>query len=196
MAMTAIVSELFRKNEKIGPYQRSGLWRHLVAVGLCTRMIALRLKFVNFEDMFLAGLLHDIGIILEDQYFHEPFCQMMLSLDESKTLTEVEHDYLDFDHTMFGGEVAKLWGFPEGVKAPIRYHHTSQCCQQEHINTVHCVEVANMLCTMVGVPSVGMKLVKFNPTAIASLGLDQVDISVLAEDLHQELTTHTTLLNI
>ena len=36
LAVTASVSELFKRDDKIGPYCRSQLWRHLVSVGnLC-----------------------------------------------------------------------------------------------------------------------------------------------------------------
>ncbi len=64
LAITASVSKLFRQEEAIGSYLRSQLWQHLVSVGVCARLIAMRREFENFEDMFLAGLLHDIGIIL------------------------------------------------------------------------------------------------------------------------------------
>ena len=73
LAMTASVSQLFKQDETIGTFRRAGLWRHFVSVGLAARLIAMRLKFANFEDMFLAGLLHDIGIVFEDQYAHRDF---------------------------------------------------------------------------------------------------------------------------
>lgn len=59
LAITASVSELFKKEEAVGSYLRSHLWRHLVSVGICARLIAMRRQFENFEDVFLAGLLHD-----------------------------------------------------------------------------------------------------------------------------------------
>jgi len=35
LTMAASVAELFRKDEAIGPYRRSELWRHMVSVGIC-----------------------------------------------------------------------------------------------------------------------------------------------------------------
>ena len=73
LAMAASVGRLFRQDELIGLYRRSELWRHLVSVGICARLIAMRLRFAEFEDMFLAGsflmfeaLLVVAGVLVSD----------------------------------------------------------------------------------------------------------------------------------
>lgn len=193
LAITAGVSQLFRKDETIGPYRRSNLWRHLVSVGICARMIALGRRINNFEEAFLAGLLHDVGIIFEDQCAHDLFSEVIRSLDESKTLPENERSYLGFDHTTLGERIAQVWGFPESVRAAIRYHHMSADYAGDEIQVVRCVEVANVLCTLKGIWSVGLKLVKLSQPALAGLSLAREDISVLAEDLQHELTQNASL---
>jgi HD-like signal output (HDOD) protein len=196
LAMTASVSELFKQDQAVGTYRRSGLWRHLVSVGICARLIALRRSLNNFEDAFLAGLLHDIGIILEDQHVHEGFCEVMAALSQGKTLSETERAYWGFDHTALAGKVAETWGFPEGVKMAIRYHHMSVNYRGDEIDVVRCVEVANLLCTLKGIPSVGLKLVKVSQPALAGLSLTKEDIAVLAEDLDEEIAASANLFQV
>ncbi len=196
LAMTISVSELFQKDETVGRYRRSDLWRHMVSVGICSRMIAMRLKFTNFEDMFLAGLLHDIGIVLEDQHLHDHFSAVMHSLSGETTLAAAERAGFGFDHTMLGEEVAKLWGFPEAARATIRYHHMSAHYRGAHVDIVRCVEVANLLCTLKGISSIGHKLVKFSRPTFAGLALSKDDIAVLAEDLDNELASNASLFQI
>ena len=193
MAMTASVSELFKKEEHVGSYQRSNLWRHLVSVGICARLIALRRKLRDFEDAFLAGLLHDIGIVLEDQHVHKAFCRVIETLDPQQTLVAVEQRELGFDHTQLGEQVAKAWNFPESIIASIRHHHASVSYRGEAINVVRCVEVANLLCTLTDASSVGMKLVRVSQPAMAGLSLTRDDISVLAADLKEELARNASL---
>jgi len=196
LAMTASVSELFKEDETIGPYCRPNLWRHLVSVGICARLIALRRKVRNFEDAFLAGLLHDIGIILEDQHVHESFCEVMRALDENETLADNERACLGFDHALLGEKVAETWGFPEVIKAAIRHHHASLNYQGDGIAVVRCVEVANLICTLKGIPSVGLKLVRFSQPALTGLSLSKEDIAVLAEDLDHELAQNAGLFQL
>ena len=196
LAMTASVSELFKTDGQIGFYRRSQLWRHLVSVGICARLIAMRQRQANFEDAFLAGLLHDIGIILEDQHMHARFEELMLNLDRQKSLQENERERLGFDHTVLGERVADAWSFPEAIKAAIRYHHASQSYRGEHLKIVQCVEVANLICSLKDICSVGPNLVKFPATAISGLSLTKDDIVVLAGDLDRELSLHDGLLTV
>ncbi|MEN6498396.1 MAG: HDOD domain-containing protein [Thermoguttaceae bacterium] len=196
IAMTASVSDLFRGTETIGPYRRGGLWRHLVAVGLCARLIAMRRKLDSFEDAFLAGLLHDIGLVLADQYAHLPFSQVIGKLEPTRTLCDVERSVMGFDHTMLGEKIGERWGFPEAVQAAIRHHHASVNYRGDHIAIVRCVEVANIICTLKEISSVGLKVVRNSPPALAGLSLTGADLKVLAEDLDREMTQNAVLFSL
>ncbi len=193
LAMTASVSHLFRQDECIGTYKRGMLWRHLVSVGLCGRLIAMRLKFANFEDMFLAGLLHDVGIVLEDQYAHPAFVAAIQALPAAKNLPDVERQYLGFDHTMLGECVAECWSFPEPMRAVIRHHHSVPIYQGEHMALLQCVEVANLMCSLKGVASVGVAMIRVAQPTLNGLGLTRQDLVVLSEDLDQEIAQNNTL---
>jgi putative nucleotidyltransferase with HDIG domain len=193
LAMTASVSELFGQDETIGCYRRTELWRHLVAVGICARLIAMRSGFNNFEDMFLAGLMHDIGIILEDQHLHDSFRETIQSLAPGKTLSEVERHHLGFDHTALAAKVTKNWGFPDAVIATVRHHHGSTSYRGEDLQIIHCVEVANLICSLKKISSVGLNLVQFPKSAIAGLSLTKDDVMVLVGDLDRELALNQSL---
>ena len=193
LAITASVSDLFKKNEPIGTYHRTDLWRHCIAVGVCARLAAMRLRLANFEDAFLAGLLHDLGIILEDQHAHEQFKAAMLALDPHRTLIEIEREYLGFDHTLVGERLAARWNMPEAVRAAMRHHHSSAAYRGGEMAVLHCVELANMICTLRQIPSVGLNLLRPSTDAIRGLGLRKEDVVVLAQDLDRELKAHQDL---
>lgn len=196
LALTASVAELFTHDEAIGTYRRCALWQHLVAVGLCARLIAMRRRMPNFEDVFIAGLLHDIGIVLEDQYVHEPFRRAIESLDDTVALADREREILGFDHMRFGAKVAESWRFPESVKAAIGYHHKSITYRGDAIVIVQCVEVANLICTLSGYPSVGRRLVHPCQPALTALGLNREHLVVLVQDLEKELAKNKSLLDM
>ncbi len=196
LAMTAGVADLFRNDEAIGPYRRVELWRHLVAVGIGARMVAMRMRFTNFEDMFLAGLLHDLGIILEDQYSHRAFCQVVQSLQPEGNLIEVERQVLGFDHAVLGQCVAEDWRFPEPVRAAMGYHHNSAAYQGPSADVVRCVEVANLLCSLKGITSVGVKLRLGRLEGLRALALTKEDLVVMAADLDRELARQAELFNV
>lgn len=196
LAMLASVAELFQRDETIGTYRRLALWKHLVCVGLAARMIALRRRFSNSEDMFLAGLLHDVGLILADQYAHEGFCRVMNALRADATLCTVERELLGFDHAELGAAVAENWRFPEPMVAAMAYHHKTPAYRGPSGDVVYCVEVANFICSVKGYTSIGVNLARCSPAAVQGLALTKDDILVLSEDLDREVEQNSTLFEI
>lgn len=196
LAMTASVSEIFRKDGRAGPYQRSLLWRHLVSVGICARLVASRCRLASFEDAFLAGLLHDIGIILEDQHAHARFRRIMSALREDTTLSAVEKTHLGFDHCQLGDRIAEEWRFPPTVRAAIRFHHASHEYDGEEAEIVRCVEIANVICTIKGISSVGMRLVRPSLQVFRMMGFRKEDLVILAVDLDREIERNQGLFEL
>jgi len=196
LAVTASVSQLFNKDVECGAYNRKTLWRHLVGVALCARLIALRLRVGAFEEVYLAGLLHDIGIILEDQYLHPRFLAVLGALQPGTPLADRERDQFGFDHAALGGEVAKAWKLPNGIADTIAWHHGSSGYAGQYVNTVRCVELANYLCSMKGLSSVGLQLVAFPREAILGLGIGKTDLIVIAEDFDHELNEQQAMFQI
>ncbi len=187
LAMTASVSKLFTGEVAIGTYRRGALWRHLVSVGICGRLIATRVKAEEPEEAFLAGLLHDIGIVLEDQYLNEQFVEVMESLQNDSVLSEVENEVIGFDHSRLGGKLAEAWRFPRPVADAILYHHDSTRHRGANATIVQCVEVANYACSVKGIPSIGRNFVRFPQAAIEGLSLTRADFVALVQDLDREL---------
>lgn len=196
LAMTAGVADLFKNDDAIGPYRRGQLWRHLVSVGIGARMVAMRLRFSNFEDVFLAGLLHDLGIILEDQYGHRAFCQLLQALRPEVSLVEAERLAMGFDHAVLGQCVAEEWRFPEPVRATMGYHHNSGAYQGPSADVVRCVEVANLLCSLKGITAMGITLRLGPLDGVRALALTKQDLVVMASDLDRELARQADLFNV
>ena len=196
LAVTASVSEVFHKDQEIKTYSRARLWRHLVSVAISSRMIAARQKMDSFEEAFLAGLLHDLGIVLEDQYCHERFVAMVTHLSPEQTLLQAEQEYLGFDHTRLGSRMADEWKFPEEVKDIMRFHHMPQNYRGPHGKTLACVVLANLLCTLKGVSSMGMNLLRPTLWSMEALGMNKNDVKVLATDLDKEFEANHALFKL
>lgn len=196
LAVTATVSELFRSSEAVNTYDRGGLWRHLAATGICARMIAVRTRIQGFEDAFLSGLLHDVGIILLDQNCHDRFKQIILSLNSETMLSDVERKFLGWDHAELGARVAEDWRLPKTTISSIRHHHAPQNAPDPNDAIVHAVALANLVVTLKGHSSVGMNLIGLSESSLDALKLAKSDLKVFAEDLDRELELNRQLFDI
>ena len=98
------------------------LWAHAFAVGVLCERLAKR-HHQNPEEMFMAGLLHDIGraiigIRLDLTYFEGT----MASID-SEALIKEEINKYGLDHAEAGAIILQQWDFPEDLQRTVAEHH-------------------------------------------------------------------------
>ncbi len=196
LAVTASVSEAFKDDARFSSYSRPDLWVHMVSVAVCARLIATRRKMASFEEAFLAGLLHDFGIVLEDQYCQPNFAVAMMGLTSEKSLPQIEQESIGFDHCRLGARVADAWKFPTETIDAIRFHHAPHNYRGDHPKILACVDLANLICTLKGVSSIGINSLRPSLWSLQTLEMDKEDIKVIAADLDHELELNELLFKL
>jgi|UniRef100_A0A7C3WPN0 putative nucleotidyltransferase with HDIG domain len=101
-----------------------GLWRHSVSCALMADLLARELTLTERTTSFTAGLLHDIGKIVLSLFVDQKFSEIM-SLVESQGISfhQAEKTVLGIDHAEMGGEMARIWDFPDRLRSAILHHH-------------------------------------------------------------------------
>ncbi len=188
LVLSAYVADLFRARGGHGTYTRRGLWNHLVGVGAVARLIARACAQVPPQEAYLAGLLHDVGLILLDQYLHRPFCQVVDALRGDRPICEVEREILGFDHAVLGEYVAARWQLPEPLTTAIRYHHEADRYDGPQAAIVHVVALANTLSHRKGRTSLGVRDADLpSPQTFAALELREQEVAEIWERVDEVL---------
>ena len=126
MIVTQSLRDIFKGNNSNNAFSRNRLWLHCAAVSICSQMIMERIFGLNGEDAFLCGILHDIGMIVEDQTAPDLFYRVCSTYDEySKLITDYEKEIVGTDHCEIGHLLAKDWQLPIEVQESIQHHHTT-----------------------------------------------------------------------
>jgi len=124
MVVTEALKDIFKERKNSGPFSRHLLFLHCAASAICCQMISERIFGQNGEDAFLCGILHDIGMIVEDQVVPDLFseaCREYQSGQES--ITDAEHRMIGTDHCTLGQALARDWKLPAEVQEGIKKHH-------------------------------------------------------------------------
>lgn len=197
LALTVYVANLFKIDNGFGIYSREQLWNHLTGVASAARLIARACGRVAPEEAYLAGLLHDLGIILIDQHLHRLFCQVVVTVSEEISTCRAEQNILDFDHAELGAHAAAKWAFPESIASAIRFHHTPERCEGESRSLVQVVALANYLCSRTGLTSIGVHNVSLpDETCFSELGISKDRLSTIWEELEPTLEGAAVLAEI
>ncbi|NVM03080.1 MAG: HDOD domain-containing protein [Candidatus Helarchaeota archaeon] len=147
LALRQKVCELFESNDYLFGYTRISLWKHSVAVALCSKLIYRREFRERGENIYATGLLHDIGVIVLDQFLHPRFVDILKkSKNEKNNLVNTESALLGFNHADIGAAIAKDWGFPDEMVKAIRNHHNLDSVIDEYTKSTLTTYIANYIC--------------------------------------------------
>ncbi len=101
-------------------------WRHAAAVAVTSKHLAERARTEAREDAFTAGLLHDIGKLIQAQYFPSYFDKVWTCVRlERLPYSEAEKKARIIDHCQMGAVLARKWRLPDRLVRVVRRHHTA-----------------------------------------------------------------------
>ncbi len=185
LCVVQAVVQAFESRQRGLDYKQ--FWVHSAAVGILAEQLWLRLGEVSStlpDDVYVAGLLHDVGILVLDQFFPSEYQQIASQLSAlARPRSEVEREHLDTDHGAIGGLLLSRWTLPEVVADAVAFHHQVDMIPEDSRTPCLCVAAAEAVCADRGLgladegsggPSAEV--------ALASLGLSPGDVAeVLAE---------------
>ncbi len=137
IAMAANLIRYFSHKSNILDYK--SFWIHsLTAAYLCCFVAESKdFSLCSPNDkhiLFLAGLLHDIGILIYDQFFHEQFEKIIevAVKNETSFLTAEKKVVPSEMHSLLGGELLNIWKIDPAIVSAVRFHHAPDKAPQNH----------------------------------------------------------------
>lgn len=199
LALSASVCDLFKQDTAIEHYTRNGLWKHSVGVAVTAKLIAQKTDFSVGDYVFSTSIMHDIGIVMLDQYLHD-YLVTCLSHPEclQQGLHKIEHEILGFSHQDLAGKVVQDWQLPQEFVETCLYHHRprSAAYNFQVINSI--VYMANVLCDARKFGFVECSEISsgdFN-FALRTLDFKKADVAVILEEIPLQLENAADLINL
>jgi putative nucleotidyltransferase with HDIG domain len=191
VALTASVLNMFGGSEtKDGEnFDRKAFWIHSLAVAGTAKLIASRVRLPSAEDIFVAGLMHDIGKLVLDQFVHEQFVEVLKVVKEKNIhIKEAENEVLDgVNHCQVGAWLATRWKLPTALVQMIGFHHRP-ALDDQFLKPVSCVHLADILVRTLGIGNGGDNTVpQICPEAWEALGLSFDDLSAIFTAMEDEI---------
>jgi putative nucleotidyltransferase with HDIG domain len=188
MIVTDALRNIFEEGQDEDIFSRSRLWLHSVAVSICSKMISERIFGRVSEDAYLCGILHDIGIIVEDQVAHDLVLQICKTYTpDSKPITEYEREVMGTDHCEIGYILAREWKIPVEVQEGIRYHHNLERKISPSSET-GIVQMADYLFSELNYPAISGIEANLSPDMADYLRDNSYEFKALLQDLPGEIS--------
>ena len=99
-------------------------WRHSLGCALVTQRMAKKIGYSEPEKAYLAGLLHDLGFLVNSILYTEDFRECLRRAAEQHVPLHVtEEQVLGFTHGETGQLLSEHWGLPKELVDAARCHH-------------------------------------------------------------------------
>jgi putative nucleotidyltransferase with HDIG domain len=100
-------------------------WAHSILSSVIARELAKEIGYKVKGEAFVAALIHDIGIFITSQFFHEEYNKLTeLIKTEHYDLYQAEKELYGATHADIGGWLLERWNFPPQLVEAIKYHHS------------------------------------------------------------------------
>lgn len=122
---------------------KGDLLAHSQQVAWCSYLLALELDYRHPSEAYAAGLLHDLGLALL-QEFPRPELTAVLALSEAEPASTPEDLALGASHAHVGARLLERWQQPPSIVKAVAYHHAPDRAPgaQRLTRIVHLAELA------------------------------------------------------
>jgi HD-like signal output (HDOD) protein len=168
------------------PYKLADFWRHSVAAALIAQSLGRHLKrycVVDPDELFCAGLMHDIGRLVLGLCEPQRLSAAVASAAQSG-LTLHAAETPQVNHQQAGAVLAHHWGFAPPLVAAIGLHHDPLQAEHSCRHTVWVIHGADFMAHSLGFQTIVDEVPpQLSPQAVESIGLPLERLKVIASEM-------------
>lgn len=145
------IYNFFPANRSNG-FDRTRFWAHSIICSQVAKYLAHYFNVKANDSLFLSGLIHDMGKVVFDQYFHDEFLEIVDYVStKHESFSKAEKEILGITHYQVSAKLLQQWRFPDQVVMQVFYHHAPWQDKNYGLGSV-IVYLANLLTKLAGFP--------------------------------------------
>lgn len=121
-------------------------WKHSVATGVISKVLCSELGIQTQNNIYLAGLIHDVGKIILDRFIQDIYKEIVkITCNKNISVTEAEQRIIGESHAKVGGWLMEAWNLPPIFIDVANHHHSVMETQEDNRLEVAIVSLSNQL---------------------------------------------------
>jgi diguanylate cyclase (GGDEF)-like protein len=183
------------KQHKNSLFDFEQFWGRCLVQATATKLILEKVANADTEEAFTVGLLQNIGQLIFATTLREKYDQVLQKKLEYKSAKgekiavddeALELEIIGTSHAIIGYEVAGIWGLPEKLRLPIKYHHQPKAYQdkdQHNNKNIRAVYLSNLLSQIFYSDTPERYHKQFRNEAKQLLGLKVIEVNTILKTI-------------
>ncbi len=151
LSITVVTGLQARKGGAGAGFDYEHYWRRSIASATACQVIGSALSVGRREELFLAGLLQDIGMLVIDAWSPEFYDRFPRSRPSHEAVSAYEFEALGMDHAGVGAHVLRSWSFPEVLASAVAGSHEplEGTINQEFVTMAKVLHIASEMADLI-----------------------------------------------
>jgi two-component system cell cycle response regulator len=180
-----------KRSNRADIFDYDRFWEKSLAAAVAAKLIAAPFQKIEAEEIFIAGLLQNIGEMLIARAYPKQYREVLAEFEKDPScLVDSELALVGADHTFIGYAVTRHWNFPPFLLEPIRFHHRPEDYTGNDPRlalAIKAVHLADMLVNILYAPRPAMFHAQFREKCQTMIGLDVQSIDRILETVHTDI---------
>jgi len=152
-------------------------WRRSVIAAVASRCLGTQLKLKDVDELMLAGLLQDIGMLVLNSALQEEYGRIIEGKVDHQAVIEAERSALGTDHAEVGAWLVSRWNLPTYLHHVIGASHNpnTKNIPNDLTTTANCVTLSGLIADAMLHPDNDILVAQAIKSASELLGMDDVE---------------------
>ncbi len=187
LLLTTSVFDLFAGRSRKRKQDQEKFWDHSLGCAVGAKVIGSYVRHDKIEELFVSGLLHDIGKIVEMLFLPNEFAAVMAATNkENSLMIAAENKILGYNHAEIGRLLSAKWNLPVKLEQVIAHHHQPKLAGSFTMEA-SIVHLADILCRALNMGFGGdHKIPPLDPAAWDALKIKTGDLERIMATMQDE----------
>lgn len=180
-----------RPNNRDDIFNYDRFWEKSLAAAVAAKLITADFKHIEAEEIFIAGLLQNIGEMIVARAFPQEYERVLERIEQGQlSVPAAEKEVLGTDHTIIGYAITKNWKFPAYLIDPIRYHHHPEAYKKNDANlklALDAIHLSDLIVNILYAQRPETFHRQFKEKCRTMVGLEDQVIDRILETVHTEI---------
>ncbi|MBI5740123.1 MAG: HDOD domain-containing protein [Nitrospirae bacterium] len=151
LCMVCNITDILKPEPGVMTMDIKSFWEHSVATGVIAKIFCKEFNIRTQENLYLAGLIHDVGKIIIDRFSHIAYDGIIKAThDENIALIEAEKRIIGESHDRVGGWLIEKWELPKVFFEVAAHHHSLMDASDGNRRAVAIISLSNHIARIKG----------------------------------------------